>query len=609
MLLPGIVQNLRTLNVPIHWIVVLVGLQLGAIVFEGIGIGMLLPILEYLSNASAQDAAAPAGRVWEILRNILAIVNLQPTLVPLLSMCFLAILVRQAFFFAREMFVGYVASELARRIRDMAFERFIRTSLSYHDRLRGGDFVNELTTELEGTLSAVRSAISFVGFTFLLVGYSVVAVSLSPMLSLGAITVFAISGIGLSFLFRRMRDISIRATKTNRRLLTFLVERLKHVRLIRLAGVEDAETALLRDFTENQRDVALERRRILAVMSTVIEPVILLAAFVLLYLSSEVMDLKLERILLFFFILIRLVPVVKDLIATRQGYIGNIGSVEVVVRRLNELEQERDENTGTRKIDKIADGIVFDDVHFAYGTAADDTGGAKALHGVTMTLPAGRMTAIVGPSGAGKSTLVDLLPRLRRPDGGSITIDGTRLETFDTESLRQAISFAPQQPQMFNVSVAEHIRYGYRKATREQVEQAARLANAYDFIMALPDGFDTLLGENGNRLSGGQRQRLDLARALVRQAPLLIMDEPTSSLDAESEALFRAALQKIRDHTDITIVLIGHNLMTTANADQIVVLREGRVEASGSHAELLEKCDWYANAFNGRAVGAQAETV
>lgn len=607
MLLPGISQNLRTLNVPIHWIVVLVGIQLGAVVFEGIGIGMLLPILEYLSNASGDGAAAPSGRIWDILDEVLSIAGLKPTLVPLLSLCFTAILIRQAFFFAREMFVGYVAFELARRIRDRAFELFIRANLAYHDRLKGGDFVNELTLELEGTLNAVRSAINFVSFCILLVGYSFVAVSLSPFLSLGAIAVFAVSGVGLSFLFRRMREVSIRATSTNQRLLSFLVERLKHVRLIRLAGVEDAETLLLRDFTAKQRDVALERRRIFAMMTTVIEPVILLAAFVLLYLSSEVMDLKLERILLFFFILVRLVPVVKDLIATRQGYIGNIGSVEVVVRRLDELSLEKDDSGGTVKVDRIAEGIVLTGVHFAYGGSEGKSDGAKALHGVTLTFPAGKMTAIVGPSGAGKSTLIDLLPRLRRPDSGSITVDGTPLQDFDIESLRQAISFAPQQPQMFNVTVAEHIRYGYRNATQEQVEQAARLANAYDFIMALPDGFDTMLGENGNRLSGGQRQRLDLARALVRQAPLLIMDEPTSSLDAESEALFRAALQKIRDHTDITIVLIGHNLMTTANADQIVVLREGRVDASGSHAELLGKCDWYANAFNGRAVGAQAE--
>ena len=605
MLLPGLVQNLKTLKVPGHWIVILICVQLGAVVFEGIGIGMLLPILEYLSNAS--DGTAPSGRMWQVLDRTLSLFGLTPTLAPLLGICFTAILVRQAFFFIREMFVGYVNFELARRIRNTAFERFIHAKLSYHDKLKGGDFVSELTSELEGTLAAVKSAINFVSFSLMLVGYSIVAVTLSPMLSGGAIAVFAITGIGLSFLFRRMREVSIRATATNQRLLSFLIERLKHIRLIRLAGVEDAETVLLRDYTAKQREVALERRRIFAMMSTAVEPVILLAAFVLLYISSEMMGMKLERILLFFFILVRLVPVVKDLIAHRQGYLGNIGSVDVVVRRLSELEDVRDESAGTAKLEKITSGIAFDDVHFSYGSEA--SGAAKALHGVTLTIPAGKMTAIVGPSGAGKSTLIDLLPRLRRPDSGHITVDGAALDSFSTESLRQAISFAPQQPQMFNVSVAEHIRYGFRKATQEQVEQAAKLANAYDFIMALPDGFDTMLGENGNRLSGGQRQRLDLARALVRQAPLLIMDEPTSSLDAESEALFRAALKKIRDHTDITIVLIGHNLMTTANADQIVVLRAGKVDSSGQHAALLKECDWYANAFNGRIAGDQVNAL
>jgi subfamily B ATP-binding cassette protein MsbA len=617
--LPALGSNLRALNFPQRWFFIYVGIQLGAVLFEGIGIGMLLPILEYLSSATTEGASPPSGRIWELLETVLSIINVKPTLVSLLSLCFAAIMARQLFFFAREMFVGYVEFELSRQIRNTAFERFVHARLNYHDRLEGGNFVNELTSELQGALTAVQSAMNFIGYSILLAGYAVVAIGLSPLLSAGALVVFAVSGVFLSFLFRRMRGISVRYTESNQNLLTFLVERLKNVRLIRLAGVEGAEVKLLRDFTRKQRDIAFERRRVFASMTVAIEPVILLAAFALLYLSIEFVGLELERTLLFFFILIRLVPVVKDVVASRQGYIGFSGSVDVVVKRLNELAEEKDVDTGDRPLTTIETGIFFRDVTFAYESRKDgsesDGGpegradGAKALHGVTLTIPAGKMTAIVGPSGAGKSTLIDLLPRLRRPDSGHITVDGAALDSFSTESLRQAISFAPQQPQMFNVSVAEHIRYGFRKATQEQVEQAAKLANAYDFIMALPDGFDTMLGENGNRLSGGQRQRLDLARALVRQAPLLIMDEPTSSLDAESEALFRAALKKIRDHTDITIVLIGHNLMTTANADQIVVLRAGKVDSSGQHAALLKECDWYANAFNGRIAGDQVNAL
>jgi ABC-type multidrug transport system fused ATPase/permease subunit len=207
------------------------------------------------------------------------------------------------------------------------------------------------------------------------------------------------------------------------------------------------------------------------------------------------------------------------------------------------------------------------------------------------------MSALVGPSGSGKSTFVDLLPRLREPTGGNILLDGTKISEFSLESLRGAIAFVPQQPQIFNISASEHIRYGKDDATDAEIREAARLAGALPFIEALPEGFDTLLGDGGGRLSGGQRQRLDIARALVRRAPILILDEPTSALDAEAEWAFRETLQTLRSETDLTIVVIAHRLSTIADAERIVVLRGGKVEAVGSHERLLAAGGWYAEAY------------
>ena len=194
--------------------------------------------------------------------------------------------------------------------------------------------------------------------------------------------------------------------------------------------------------------------------------------------------------------------------------------------------------------------------------------------------------------------MIDLLPRIRRPASGSILFDSQDIDAFDLVSLRAGIAYAPQTPQVFNVPLIDHIRYGKADATEDDVHWAATVANATEFIEQMPDGFSTLAGEGGSRLSGGQRQRLDLARALVRRSPILLLDEPTSNLDATSEALFRDSLERLKRETNMTIIVIAHRLSTVAMADQIVVMQEGRVVAADSHERLREAGGWYADAFD-----------
>ncbi len=578
----------------------MLAIQLGAVIFEGIGIGMLMPILEFIAgNKAAGDDAQSISGVSKFLIDALKSVGVQPTLISLLTTCFLAILVRQVFFYFRELFSGYIDYELSRRIRNAAFERFVFAGLAYHDRIRGGDFVNELTTELRGALSSVVAATQFIGYIMLFVAYSTIAISLSPELTLAAIAVFSIAAVLLLYFIRRMREMGKLVTLANQETISFLVERLRNVRLIRLSGMERAETAMLFDRTLSQRRHEMVRRKAFSILAVVVEPIILLVAFVLLYIAIERMRVPFESVLLFFFILIRLVPIMKEMLYSRQAYIGNLASADVVTARLTGLKEHRDPAGGTRRFDGLKEAIRFENVHFTYSDTIEEEegGGTKALRGVDLTIPAGKTTALVGPSGSGKSTMVDLIPRLRTPQDGRILFDGVPQSELDVASLRAGVSYAPQQPQLFNVSIADHIRYAKPDATDAEIRDAARLANAEGFIETLRDGYDTLLGENGAKLSGGQRQRIDLARALVRRAPILILDEPTANLDAESEMLFREALAAIRRETDITVILIGHRLTTVTNSDQIAVLMEGRVEAAGSHDALLAAGGWYASAF------------
>lgn len=609
MLLPGFLGHLEKIGYERRWVATILGIQLFAVAFEGIGIGMVLPVLEYINNDGDLEQLAAGSRLWRWMVDAAAAIGAPLNLATLLGAVFLAVVIRQIFLYARQVYIGVVQAELTRRVRDRGFRRYIRADLGYHDRVRAGDFVNELTTELERATGAMTSAVNFLGYVLLGLAYIAIVFSLSQPLTLMALGVLTLSALLLVRIMNRIRELGKRVTGANQEMSSFLVERLKSVRLVRLSGVEEAEEEALAGRTREQRDRTVDQRKLLALLSVLVEPIILAIAFVLLYLSVTTIGLGFETMVLFFFILIRLVPILKEAVMSRQSYLASLASVEAIDTRMRELDAARDPAGGNIPIERLDRGIDLRGVRFHYDASADELRPTAALDGVTLTIAARRMTALVGPSGSGKSTLVDLLPRLRDAQGGEILFDGVPQKELDIASLRRAISFAPQSPQMFNVTVADHIRYGWREASPEDIREAARLAQADAFIEALPDGYDTFLGEGGGRLSGGQRQRLDLARALVRRAPILILDEPTSNLDAESEALFRAALDRIRAETETTIVIIGHRLSTIMSADRIAVMVAGRVAASGTHAELMAANGWYADAVahqDGRRLSVEA---
>ena len=235
-------------------------------------------------------------------------------------------------------------------------------------------------------------------------------------------------------------------------------------------------------------------------------------------------------------------------------------------------------------------------VCFAYPT------GAQAVKGVDMHIPAGMTAAVVGRSGAGKSTLLNLLLRFYDPQSGSIEIDGKDLRKLSLDSLRKNISVVWQDSFLFCGSIAENIRMARPDATEAEMIEAAKAANAHDFIMALPDGYNTMVGERGMTLSGGERQRISIARAILKNAPILLLDEATSSVDAESEAMIQAALGRLMRSR--TTIMIAHRLSTIQNADKIFVLDDGRFVESGSHSELLKKNGTYAE-----LIAAQKEAV
>jgi ATP-binding cassette subfamily B protein len=250
-----------------------------------------------------------------------------------------------------------------------------------------------------------------------------------------------------------------------------------------------------------------------------------------------------------------------------------------MIYEILDLEPRQGDAPGARPLVVTKGEVAYDDVVFGYDPAL------PVLHGVSFVAEAGRTTAIVGTSGAGKSTLTALLERFYDLDSGSIEIDGQDISQVTKQSLRQQIAYVSQQPYLFEGTIRDNIRYGRESATDAEIEQAAQLAAADEFIRQQPQGYETLVGENGVTLSGGQRQRISIARAIVRQAPILLLDEATSALDNESEARVQEALVRVMEGR--TTIVIAHRLSTVVNADRIVVLEQGRLVEEGTHQELL----------------------
>lgn len=274
----------------------------------------------------------------------------------------------------------------------------------------------------------------------------------------------------------------------------------------------------------------------------------------------------------------------SDSVSTLFEGLAELMFVDARVKRIKELKSTETQEGVPADFKNFS--IEFKDVEFGYNEN-------KVIDGVSFTAEQNQVTALVGPSGCGKTTILRLASRLFDYDKGEILIDGKDIKKIETESLFDKISIVFQDVTLFNTSVMENIRIGNKSATDEQVKEAAKMANCHDFIESMPDGYNSLIGENGSKLSGGERQRISIARAFLKNAPIIILDEISASLDVENEMKIQESLNSLIKGK--TVIIISHRLKSIENADKIVVMNKGKVEAAGKHSELLQKSSTYKN--------------
>ncbi len=565
-------------------------LSLSAAFFDGFGMAMFLPVLEFIEKGRDLAALEGSSRMWEWIFAGFDLFGLGVSLAGLLGAVLVLMMLRVVFTYVRQVYIAWLSQDVLHQTRTNLFSAYARAGYGLFDNLSTGHIANLLTTETQRAGGYFSALFALIANMVVIAGYILLLFWLSASMTFFATILLVVGGLAVSYFIRRTKRLSRQTTISNKDFSFLLIERLTAIRLLKLSTAGKRESAKVAGASVRVRDNMYGMAKLNARIDLLLEPFVVAAGVVILFAAVTAFKMSLSQIGLFMLVLLRLLPLCKELLRSRQSVMAGIGGIEAVRFGLDQALKACEPESGRGKSFKgLSQGIEFREVGFSYPGQA-----GPALSDISLTIPAGRITALVGPSGAGKSTLADLLPRLREPGAGAILFDGVEAKAYSLDSLRRGMAFVSQDTSILNDTVRANVAFARPEADEAEVRQALVKARALEFVESLPQGLETVLGERGAKLSGGQRQRISLARALLQKASILILDEPTSALDSETEKDIQAVINELRKTGETTIVIIAHRFSTIREADKIVVLRDGKIVEQGTHDELVISEHWYA---------------
>lgn len=575
-----IARKLAPLIRPYRWVtLVIIGLGMLASLSEGIGISLLIPLLQSLNSDTFQTSQksslialleAPFQGFPPTQR--LTIIAVTITLVILLKNCLA---------YANLSIFSWYKQRLGHQLRSRIFSNFLSLHYTYLESQKSGYLLNLLTTESWQVSRSLELLVNILISACTLIVFTIILVLLSWRLMLLVCILSLLISILIQQVSHQAQDMGNQAVEVNSSLAVHMYEGLMGMHTIRAFGNENYEQ---KRFDRASSEVTKTFWH-LELLYGLIDPIheglstmLVLGVLIFALLRDPT---ALPAILTFMFMLYRLQPQIKLIDTYRVNLLATGGAVDAVMNFLDAQDKPQI-NSGSQPFFRLKKSIIFKQVCFQYPSST-----YPAIEHISFTIPQGKTTAFVGPSGAGKSTLINLIFRFYQATSGEILVDGQNLEVLNLSDWRSQIAMVSQNIHIFSATVRENIAYGKLSATDNEVMAAAQQAHAHEFIMDLPLGYDTPVGDRGLRLSGGQRQRLALARAIIRNPGILILDEATNALDTLSETLIQEALERFSQNR--TVIVIAHRLSTIEQADQIVVLDKGKIIEQGTLTNLLQR--------------------
>jgi len=477
-------------------------------------------------------------------------------------------------------------------IRRRLFRHLQRLSLSFHDKSRSGDLLMRLTGDITMLREMlVASVLTFLSSSLVLVGMVIIMFWMDWGLTLAALSIIPFLSVAVFRISGEIKRASKRQRKKESALATIAHEAVSSIRVVQSFAREEIENLRFKKYSQKSFKTGLRATRLEAQLYRVVEIIVAFGTCLVIWFGVRKViagALTPGDLIVFMAYVRQMYRPIRDISKLTKKVAKAIACGERVIEVLEVRPQIRDSKHAVQA-PRFKGAISFKNVNFSYEPPK------PVLKNVSFSIKPGQFVAIVGPTGAGKTTIVSLLLRLYDPQEGKIRIDRENIRHYKLESLREQIGIVLQEPILFGFSIRENIAYGKPDASMDKIVSAARQANAHKFITELPDGYETILGERGATLSGGQRQRIAIARAIIKDAPILILDEPATGLDAETEAKVTEAIGRLTKGK--TILVIAHKLSTVHRADQILLIDNGEVVAKGTHDELLEKSNLYSRLY------------